>query len=169
MDLSRILAANIDGRTQNTRYRQSQFQKLHLILVKHIAEIQDAIYSDSGHTRTEVRAEVFLALQELRTHYSNLSLEKDLEAEYRIAHGKDNPDRARGVGIVYLVPSMHTLFYSVISALTAALAAGNCVVLEVRLDNLDSQRLVHWLIVTAPPDNQFAPGTAAQDSATSIG
>lgn len=131
MDLSRILTANIDGRTQNTRYRQSQFHRLQSTLVKHIADIQDAIRADSGHTHPEVRAEVVLALQELRTHYVSLSLEKDLEVEYRIAHGKDNPDGQRGVGIVYIVPCLHTLFFSVISALTAALAAGNCIVLEV--------------------------------------
>jgi acyl-CoA reductase-like NAD-dependent aldehyde dehydrogenase len=131
MDLSRILAANIDGRTQNARYRQSQFQKLQSNLVKHIASIQDAISSDSGHTRAEVRAEVVLALQDIRTHYSSVSLEKDLEAEYRIARGIDNVDGMRGNGIVYIIPNAHTLFYSVISALSAALAAGNCVVLEV--------------------------------------
>jgi acyl-CoA reductase-like NAD-dependent aldehyde dehydrogenase len=78
-----------------------------------------------------VRAEVVLALQELRAHYVSLSLTKDLEAEYRIKNGKDSPDASRGVGIVYITPTTHTLFYSVISALTTALAAGNCIVLEV--------------------------------------
>lgn len=131
MDTSRILAANIDGRTQNTRYRQTQFHRLQSVLVEHISEIQDAIRADSGHSCQEVRAEVALALQELRTHYLSLSLEKDLEVEYRIANGKDNLDGWRGVGIVYIEPCMHTFFFSVISALTAALAAGNCVVLEV--------------------------------------
>jgi acyl-CoA reductase-like NAD-dependent aldehyde dehydrogenase len=131
MDLSRILAANIDGRTQNTRYRQTQFHRLQAVLVEHVAEIQDAIRADSGHTQQEIRAEVVLALQELRTHYTSLSLKKDLEVEYRIAQGKDNADNVEGAGIVYIVPSTHTLFFSVISALTAALAAGNCIVLEV--------------------------------------
>jgi acyl-CoA reductase-like NAD-dependent aldehyde dehydrogenase len=133
MDLARIVAANIDGRTQNTRYRQTQFHRLQSVLVEHVAEIQDAIRADSGHPQQEIRAEVVLALQELRTHYTSLSLKKDLEAEYRIANGKDNADNVQGAGIVYIVPSTHTLFFSVISALTAALAAGNCIVLEVSL------------------------------------
>ncbi|KAJ5772659.1 hypothetical protein N7520_003188 [Penicillium odoratum] len=133
MDLSRILNANIDGRTQNTRYRQSQFLRLQSTLVENIAEIQDAIRADSGHTTKEIRAEVVLALQELRTHYTSLNLAKDLEVEYRIAQGKDNLGGSRGVGIVYIVPCVHTLFFSVISALTAALAAGNCIVLETML------------------------------------
>jgi acyl-CoA reductase-like NAD-dependent aldehyde dehydrogenase len=149
MDLSRILAANIDGRTQNTRYRQSQFQKLQSALVAHIVEIQDAIYSDSGHTRAEVRAEVIFALQEIRRHFSSLSLEKDLEAEYRVSHGKDNSDRTRGAGIVYLIPSAHTLFFSAISALSAALAAGNCVVLEVSSSKPAKTPLTKYVTVTS--------------------
>lgn len=131
MDLARIVAANIDGRTQNTRYRQAQFHRLQAALVENIAEVQDAIRTDSGHTQQEIRAEVVLALQELRTHYTSLSLQKDLEVEYRIANGKDNAENVQGAGIVYIVPTSHTLFFSVISALTAALAAGNCIVLEV--------------------------------------
>lgn len=133
MDLSRIQAANVDGRTQNTRYRQSQFQRLQSALVDNIAEIQDAIRADSGHSQQEIRAEVVLGLQELRSHYATLDLSKDLEVEYRVAHGKDNFGGARGAGIVYIIPCVHTLFFSVISALTAALAAGNCIVLEVSL------------------------------------
>lgn len=101
------------------------------VLVEHIADIQDAIRADSDHSIQEIHAEVVLALQELRTHYLSLSLEKDLEVEYRIARGKDSPDGSRGAGIVYIVPCTHTLFFSVISALAAALAAGNCIVLEV--------------------------------------
>lgn len=131
MDLSRIIAADIDGRVQNTRYRQAQFHRLQTVLVEHVAEIQDAIRTDSGHSAQEIRTEIVLALQELRTHYLSLSLEKDLEVEYRIKNGQDSLDGSRGAGIVYIVPCTHTLFFSVISALTAALAAGNCIVLEV--------------------------------------
>jgi acyl-CoA reductase-like NAD-dependent aldehyde dehydrogenase len=167
MDLSRILAANIDGRTQNTRYRQTQFQKLQAVLVAHIAEIQDAIYSESGHTRAEVRAEVVLALQELRTHFSSLSLEKDLEAEYRISHGKDNLTSARGAGIIYIVPSTHTLFFSVISALSAALAAGNCVVLEVSSPKSTTGPVAKC--TKATPNNECTARSAAQDSARCFG
>ncbi|KAI2787949.1 hypothetical protein POX_f08331 [Penicillium oxalicum] len=130
MDLARITAAHVDGRTQNARYRQAQFHRLQSTLIEHIAEIQDAIRADSGHTQEETRAEVVLAMQELRTHYSSLDIHKDLEIEYRVAQGKDNAENVQGAGIVYIVPSTHTLFYSVISALTAAVAAGNCVVLE---------------------------------------
>ena len=167
MDLSRILAANIDGRTQNTRYRQSQFQKLQSTLVNHIAEIQDAIHSDTGHTRNEVRAEIVLALQEIRTHFSSLSLVKDLEAEYRISHGKDNSDSRRGAGIVYIVPSAHTQFFSVISALSAALAAGNCIVLEVSSSKSAIALLTKY--ITATSNNERSSCFTAQGTTRRFG
>ncbi|KAJ5151370.1 uncharacterized protein N7482_010622 [Penicillium canariense] len=156
MDLSRVLAANIDGRTQNTRYRQGQFDRLQSVLVEHVAEIHDAIRSDSGHTQQEVRAEIVLALQELRTHYMSLSLQKDLEVEYRIAHGKDNLENARGAGIVYIVPSTHTLFFSVMSAMTAALAAGNCIVLELPQTTMSLPGLLRRILPGALDHDTFA-------------
>ncbi|KAJ5266529.1 hypothetical protein N7478_009337 [Penicillium angulare] len=164
MDLTRILSANIDGRTQNTRYRQSQFQRLQGALVKHIAEIQDAIRSDSGHTQQEIRAEVVLALQELRTHYTSLNLAKDLEVEYRVAEGKDSPDATRGTGIVYIVPCVHTLFFSVISALTAALAAGNCIVLELPQTTMALPVLLRKILTDALDHDTFAITTERPDS-----
>ncbi|PLB46156.1 ALDH-like protein [Aspergillus steynii IBT 23096] len=127
----RLLAASIDGRCHNTRYRQSQLQCLQSALVHHVEELKKSIQSDSGHSAGEVSAEICLALQELRTHYLSLDLQRDLEAEYRVANGRDNLDGKRGVGIVYIAPCTHTLFFSVVSALSAAVAAGNCVILEV--------------------------------------
>ncbi|OOQ86815.1 aldehyde dehydrogenase PutA [Penicillium brasilianum] len=156
MDLTRIVAANLDGRTQNTRYRQAEFHRLQAVLVKHIAEIQDAIRADSGHTQQEIRAEVVLALQELRTHYTSLDLKKDLEIEYRIANGKDNAENVQGAGIVYIVPSTHTLFFSVISALTAALAAGNCIVLELPQTTMALPALLRQILPDALDHDTFA-------------
>lgn len=129
---SRIIAAEIDGRAQNIRYRQNQFHRLHLALLQHIQDLKHAISSDSGHSSEETQAEICLALRDVREHHASLDLERDLREEYRIANGADNPDRRTGVGIVYVVPTNHTLFYSVIAALSAALAAGNCIILEVR-------------------------------------
>ncbi|KAJ5912896.1 aldehyde dehydrogenase PutA [Penicillium tannophilum] len=126
----RILAAEIDGRMHSIRYRQTQFHRLQSALVQHIEEIKDAILEESGHFLEEVSAEICLALDEIRTHYTSLDLDKDLQEEYSIAHGKDRRGGRRGAGIVYIIPIDHTLFYSVISVLAAALAAGNCIILE---------------------------------------
>jgi acyl-CoA reductase-like NAD-dependent aldehyde dehydrogenase len=127
----RILAAEIDGRMHNIRYRQTQFHRLQSALAQHIEEIRDAIGEDSGHSSEEIYAEMCLALDEIRAHYTSLNLDKDLQEEYSIAHGKNRREGRRGAGIVYIIPIDHTLFYSVISVLTAALAAGNCIILEV--------------------------------------
>ena len=128
---SRLLAAEIDGRTQSIRYRQSELRKLHDILIQNQSEMRDAIITDSGHTATEANIEFFLAVSDLKSQYSSLNLEKALEEEYSVAKGKDGLTRRVGSGIVYIVPSPFTLFYSVISALGAAVAAGNCVIIEV--------------------------------------
>jgi acyl-CoA reductase-like NAD-dependent aldehyde dehydrogenase len=130
---ARLVAAEIDGRTQNVRYRQSPFHRLQTALVQHIDQIRSALQSDTGNAAEEVQAEICLALKEVRTHYLSLNLEEDLEREYRVAKGKDNGDALRGTGIVYIIPGTHTMFFSVVSALAAALAAGNCIILEVRL------------------------------------
>ncbi|KAJ5536251.1 aldehyde dehydrogenase PutA [Penicillium frequentans] len=126
----RILAAEIDGRMHSIRYRQTQFHRLQSALVQHIEEIKYAILEESGHSLEEVSAEICLALDEIRNHYTSLDLDKDLQEEYSIAYGKDRRGGRRGAGIVYIIPIDHTLFYSVISVLAAALAAGNCFILE---------------------------------------
>ncbi|GAB1215572.1 hypothetical protein ATERTT37_004763 [Aspergillus terreus] len=137
---SRILSAEIDGRCQNIRYRQNQLHRLQSALVQHVEDLREAIQKDSDNSTEEIQAEICLALSEIRTHYLPLSLEKDLEQEYRVAHGKDNADGKRGAGVVYIVPCSHTMFYSIISALSAAIAAGNCVILEV-----SSSHVIHSL------------------------
>ncbi|KAJ5653299.1 aldehyde dehydrogenase PutA [Penicillium lividum] len=128
--LARIVAGNIDGRAANIRYRQNEFHRLQNSILKHQNELEQAIADDSGHTQEEVQAEVALALKEIHTHYASLDVARSVEVEYRVSNGKDNRDNKRGAGIVYIIPSQHTLFYSVIAALGAALAAGNSTIIE---------------------------------------
>lgn len=128
---SAIIAGNIDGRTDNVRYRQRQFHRLQASILQHLTELKEAISQDSGHSEEEVQTEVCLSLKEIRSHYSSLNFEKSVQVEYRVARGEDNVDRKKGAGIVYIIPSTHTIFYSVIAALGAALAAGNCIIVEV--------------------------------------
>jgi acyl-CoA reductase-like NAD-dependent aldehyde dehydrogenase len=99
--------------------------------LKNLNELKQAIADDSGHTQQEVQAEVALAVNEIHTHYASLDVARSVEVEYRISNGKDNRDNRRGAGIIYIIPSQHTLFYSVIAALSAALAAGNSTIIEV--------------------------------------
>ncbi|GFF89033.1 aldehyde dehydrogenase family 3 member B1 [Aspergillus udagawae] len=162
---SRLLAAEIDGRTQNTRYRQNEFHRLQSALSQHIDEIQDAIQKDSGNEPEEVRAELCLALKEIRTHYQTLSLEKDLEEEYRVVAGKDNADAKRGAGIVYIVPSIHTMFYSIVSPLSAALAAGNCIILELLKNTMVLPAVLRRILSQALDADTFAISEERPDAA----
>lgn len=125
---SRIQIANLEGRAQSLRLRQSLFHSLHHALTTSERAIKSAIVAESGDSDTDIALEYSLALSELRTHYDSL----DLKAEVKLAHSLEDPTGTTGVGIIYIVPAQQNLFYSVVSPLCAALAAGNCVVLEVR-------------------------------------
>lgn len=128
----KIVAASIDGRVHNVRYRQDQFHRLQSAILRDLEEIKHSISQEFSRSAQEVQAEICLALKDVRTHYSSLDAARAVQNEYLVANGHDNIDRRRGAGIVYILPTRHTLFYSVIAALSAALAAGNCIILEVR-------------------------------------
>lgn len=133
--MSRILQpireAAIDGRLQNIIYRQTQLEKLQKALITNIASVESAIRNDSGNNEAEVAVECILTLQSVKDYYNLLDADDALHKEYAIARGEDAPEQVEPIGIVYIVPSTYTPFYSVIVALSAAIAAGNCVVVEV--------------------------------------
>ncbi|PSK48599.1 ATP synthase subunit alpha, mitochondrial [Elsinoe australis] len=130
-ELAAIKAAAIDGRAQPIFYRLSQLQKLRDTLVEQANQIQDAIKSDSGITSAEAKIEYSLAVETVRTRYTELAdFEKVLEQEYSVAKGKDDPSRRHGVGTALIKPSSHSLFYSTIAPLAAAIAAGNVVIIQ---------------------------------------
>ncbi|KAL4749107.1 hypothetical protein BDW72DRAFT_205045 [Aspergillus terricola var. indicus] len=154
----RIRASAIDGRALNTRYKQAQLQRLQSALLQHIQRVKAAIQTDTSHDAGEVQAEIVLALTELRTHYLSLSLQQDLENEYLVVKGKDNPNATRpaGSGIVYLVPSTHTMFFGVVSALSAAIVGGCCVILELTKNTMALPPLLRQVLSDALDADTFA-------------
>jgi acyl-CoA reductase-like NAD-dependent aldehyde dehydrogenase len=126
---SRIEISCLEARPQSIRLRQNLFHSLHSALKSSEQTIRDAIVDDTSHDDRDISLEYTLAIAELLAHYDSLGLEEDLKSNILV----NNPQATTGVGIVYIIPSKQNLFYSVISALTAALATGNCVVLEVLL------------------------------------
>lgn len=129
---AQLQAAAIDGRTRTVFYRQTQLEKLHKSLVSNASEIVDAIVADAGLSRTEAQIEYSLALTAVRERFAELEPKKELENEYAIARGEDAGSLRLGYGTVYIKASAdHTPFYSAIAPLSAAIAAGNCVVLQV--------------------------------------
>lgn len=140
MTFERIQAAAVDGRAHNIFYRQQQLESLCRILLENAERIRQAITSDTGNTLSEVVAEFHLTLTAVRSNYAALQPKKSHEEEYAVANGKDAPSSTSPVGIVCIEPNMHTLFYSTIVPLSAAIAAGNCVVVVVR-----SHRSIIWV------------------------
>jgi hypothetical protein len=126
-----LLAAAIDGRTHNIYYRQHQLEALHQALLDHSSEIKQAIAADTDHTSSEIAIEIHLALSSLKTSYETLQPTKSLADEYLIASGKNAPENRVPVGIAYIEPCTHTLLYSVVAPLSAAIAAGDCVIVLV--------------------------------------
>jgi acyl-CoA reductase-like NAD-dependent aldehyde dehydrogenase len=126
-----IQAAAMDGRTHSIYYRQHQLEALHQALLDHSSEIKQAIAADTDHSPAEIAIEIHLALSALKTSYETLQPTKALADEYLIASGKDAPTNRIPYGIAYIEPCTHTLLYSIVAPLSAAIAAGNCAIVLV--------------------------------------
>lgn len=133
---SNIRSAAIDGRLQNPIYRKTQLKRLHDTLSQNAAEIQRAITKDTGHTVAEVKVEYWLAMRCLADAYASLDPDGLLKEEYAIASGDDAPDAREPVGIVIIEPAAHTFFYSLLCATVPAIAAGNCIIVQVSKSSL---------------------------------
>lgn len=126
-----LRAAAIDGRAHNIYYRQSQIEKLHQTLIDNAQEIKEALASDYNYSAAETAAEISLTLKAIKRDYASLQPARAIEDEYLLANGNDAPNSRQPVGIAYIEPCAHTLLFSTIAPLSAALAAGNCVVVLV--------------------------------------
>ncbi|PQE22030.1 aldehyde dehydrogenase protein [Rutstroemia sp. NJR-2017a BBW] len=143
-NLDRLRASVIEGTTENVRYRQRELERLHSSLCKNKSLLLSSISKDadgaSGKSNFEPDAEFWLTINAMETHYKSLDFEKSMVEEYLIAKGSDNKERRVGQGLVIIRPTAHTRFYSIITPIAAAIAAGNCVALELAdaMLNVDS-------------------------------
>lgn len=136
----RVQAAAIDGRLDNIYHRQVELERLCKALIENVNEIKQAIAEDSGHSPAEVAVEYHEALSAVKRDYATLLPKQAHDEEYLVAHGKDAANRRVAAGIVYIEPTAHTLFYSVIVPLSTALAAGNAVIVLVSTASLSKLR-----------------------------
>lgn len=131
--LATLQATALTGRCHNALFRQKQLKALHDVLRNNSSAIQDALKQDTRVLEEEAAAEVAITLTIVREHYDSIDVKKELEKEYRVTNGENSSDRREPKGVVYIEPQRnHTPFFSAIAALSAALAAGNCVALKVR-------------------------------------
>ncbi|EFX04732.1 aldehyde dehydrogenase [Grosmannia clavigera kw1407] len=137
----RLQDALIEGRLANVFYRRDQLRHLQEGLVRQKDALQAATVQDGSSTVPEALAELYLTLTAVKQYHDGLKPAGPdglIAAEYRITHGRDAADAQERVGIAVIVPQRHTLVYSVVVPLAAAIAAGNCavVVLEKTLQSL---------------------------------
>ncbi|KAJ4252018.1 hypothetical protein NW762_011319 [Fusarium torreyae] len=151
-----IRSAAIDGRIHNPFYRKEQLRSLHSALAENAVQIQDAIAKDSKHQPAEVKVEYWLALQVISEAYATIDPSKDLEQEYSVTKGHDDTTSREPVGVVVIEPSSHAFFYSLISALVPALAAGNCIIVQAQNSLRETPRLVFELIEKSLDRDIFA-------------
>lgn len=132
--IAQLHATALTTRCHNSFFRQKQLKSLHDALRQNSNTIKDAIKSDTRVSEQEATAEVALSLDLVKEHYASINPSKELEEEYRLSKGQDAQDQTKPWGVVYIEPQQnHTPFFSIITALSAALAAGNCVALKVSL------------------------------------
>ncbi|TLD08083.1 hypothetical protein PspLS_10587 [Pyricularia sp. CBS 133598] len=136
--LSRIHAAAVDGRVRNPIFRRTQLKRLHDAVAANSDALERAILADavlpSCITPADARLELCLALRAVRELAAALDVKAAFAEEYSVASSKDAAEARRPVGIVVVTPApAHTPVYSAVASVAAAVAGGNCVILQ--LDN----------------------------------
>ena len=126
-----IRFAAIDGRLRNPIFRKTQLEFLYKTLSDHATDIRQSIARDTGHTEAEVMAQYWLALGLLAEAYKAIEPKRALSDEYAVARGENVADGKGPVGIVVIRPATHAFFFCLLSALVPALAAGNCIIVQV--------------------------------------
>ncbi|KAH7121390.1 Aldehyde/histidinol dehydrogenase [Dactylonectria macrodidyma] len=131
-EYARLRAAAVDGRAHNVYFRQTQVERLCKAVVSNARELSKALKQDFEYRRDDVAIELYATVAAIKESYAALEPEHVHDEEYLIAHGKDMPSFRKPAGIVYIEPcASHSLLNSALAPLTAAVAAGNCVILLV--------------------------------------
>ncbi|KAF3046231.1 hypothetical protein E8E11_004767 [Didymella keratinophila] len=165
--IAQLQATALTARCHNSFFRQKQLKSLHDALRQDSNTIKDAIKSDSRVSESEATAELALSLDLVKEHYASINPANELEEEYRLSKGKDAQDQTQPWGVVYIEPQQsHTPLFSIITALSAALAAGNCVALKLDNNLRALPLLVRTLLSQALEADTFAliSSTPSQDA-----
>ena len=129
--VERIIAAAVEGQARSPRFIQQQLSSLHSALAKASKDLQAVIAKDSGQSSAEVNIQYALALENVASCFSQCNLEVVLDQEYKLARSEDSAGNLSPYGIAYIQPSRYNVVYSCVTAVAAAILAGNCVVVEI--------------------------------------
>ncbi|EUC29450.1 hypothetical protein COCCADRAFT_106502 [Bipolaris zeicola 26-R-13] len=151
-----LQATALTARCHNAFLRQKQLKSLHDALRNSSDAIRNAIKQDTHVSDEEATTEVAVVLDLVKEHYASIDATKELEAEYRITNGKDASDRRVPWGVAYIEPQKsHTPFFSVLSPLSAAIAAGTCVALKLENNLRALPSLLRKLLTEALESDTF--------------
>jgi acyl-CoA reductase-like NAD-dependent aldehyde dehydrogenase len=166
---SRLLAAHIDGRATSVRYRQQQLQRLHRALASNKETLVHALVLDNGITKTEAYFEYAYALSELSEVYESINFGAELLASRSLEVPRFGIHRKRGMGLVYIkTDRTMSSIYSVTSPLGAALAAGNCIIVEVSRESVALLQQYRSLTIADASIYQIARLDLARDHERSL-
>ncbi|RDW85613.1 hypothetical protein BP5796_03938 [Coleophoma crateriformis] len=161
--LQQLLAAVTDGRTENTRYRQNELHRLHAGLKVQKETICEAISKSASIPASDAEIEYVLAMDSINQLYMTLDFDESMKKEYLVTTGVNNTERRVGLGLVAVRPSKHSRFYSAVTPIAAAIAAGNCVLLEVENSAIDAL-LSSLLSSSLDQDTFYVSNTPLSDS-----
>ncbi|EUC40586.1 hypothetical protein COCMIDRAFT_30502 [Bipolaris oryzae ATCC 44560] len=151
-----LQATALTARCHNAFFRQKQLKSLHDALRNSSDAIRNAIKQDTHVSDEEATTEVAVVLDLVKEHYASIDVTKELEAEYRITNGKDASNRRVPWGVAYIEPQKsHTPFFSVLSPLSAAVAAGTCVALKLENNLRALPSLLRKLLTEALESDTF--------------
>ena len=134
--LDRLFAASTDQRAHNVRYRQRQLHFFHGLLQQNATTICDIMTKDLQYRSNDSILEYSAAMILLGEIYDQVDFSRSLEEEYAVSHNQSNLSARTPHGTVFIRHGTRNVFYGIVSAVAAALAAGNCVLLEVSLLNI---------------------------------
>ncbi|KAJ3524038.1 hypothetical protein NM208_g12208 [Fusarium decemcellulare] len=127
--IARLQDTVADGRVANAFYRQQQLAKVQSFLIEREGDLINALTTDFRITKKEAFAEVFLTVSAIKSYLDQTLPRKELDIEYSVSRGQDAVEIRQGIGIAIIQPQSHTLLFSTLSPLCAAIAAGNAVLL----------------------------------------
>jgi acyl-CoA reductase-like NAD-dependent aldehyde dehydrogenase len=126
-----LLAAVLDRKAENVRFRQKELHRLYNVLKQQKDAICQAILQSASSSKSEADFEFFSAMGSIQQSYESLDFNKLVEKEYLIARSENNTGRRVSLGLVTIRAQKHSRFFSIVDPVAAAIASGNCVLLEV--------------------------------------
>ncbi|ETN42316.1 uncharacterized protein HMPREF1541_01470 [Cyphellophora europaea CBS 101466] len=146
--MTTIQASVIDGIALTPRFRERNLTALHSALQDVRAELVEEI-KQQGATNEEAMFQYLLTLNALKEFHSTVHPQACQEAEYRVARSQDHPDQRRPYGYAYIVPAHVDELYSTVVAVAAALAAGNCILVQRRSESTRLLQILEKLLTGA--------------------